>query len=90
MRIETDQPSTRLTGWWWRCLIASGEYAADLKRATDGATRSLKAQHKAAARNEIQKKKFWILVNIGDQASDLDGGSAVKRVKVPNPMYFTP
>jgi predicted secreted acid phosphatase len=46
--------------------------------------------YKAAARKDIQKKKFKILVNIGDQASDLDGGSAVKRVKVPNPMYFTP
>jgi predicted secreted acid phosphatase len=46
--------------------------------------------YKAAERKEVQKKKFKILVNIGDQASDLDGGYAVKRVKVPNPMYFTP
>ncbi len=46
--------------------------------------------YKAAARKAIQKKKFKILVNIGDQDSDLDGGYAVKRYKVPNPMYFTP
>jgi hypothetical protein len=42
-----------------------------------------------------QKKKVAlvvskILVDIGDQKSDLSGGSAVKRFKVPNPMYFTP
>jgi predicted secreted acid phosphatase len=46
--------------------------------------------YKAAARKAIQKKGFKILVNIGDQQSDLDGGSAAKRFKVPNPMYFTP
>jgi len=46
--------------------------------------------YKAAARKAIQKKGFKILVNIGDQKSDLDGGYSVKRFKVPNPMYFTP
>jgi predicted secreted acid phosphatase len=45
---------------------------------------------KAAERKKIQKKGFKILVNIGDQKSDLDGGSSVKKSKVPNPMYFTP
>jgi hypothetical protein len=29
-------------------------------------------------------------VNIGDQQSDLSGGAAVKRFKLPNPMYRTP
>jgi predicted secreted acid phosphatase len=48
------------------------------------------APYKAAARKAIQKRGFKILVNIGDQQSDLSGGSAVKRFKVPNPMYTNP
>ena len=48
------------------------------------------AGYKAAARKAIQKRGYKILVNIGDQGSDLSGGSSVKRFKVPNPMYFTP
>jgi predicted secreted acid phosphatase len=48
------------------------------------------AGYKAAARKAIQKRGYKILINIGDQKSDLSGGSAVKRFKVPNPMYFTP
>lgn len=48
------------------------------------------APYKAAERKAIQKRGFKILVNIGDQKSDLSGGSAVKRFKVPNPMYTTP
>jgi predicted secreted acid phosphatase len=48
------------------------------------------APYKAAARKAIQKRGYKILVNIGDQKSDLSGGASVKRFKVPNPMYFTP
>ena len=46
--------------------------------------------YKAKARKAIQKKGYKILVNIGDQQSDLAGGASVKTFKVPNPMYFTP
>ena len=33
---------------------------------------------------------FTILVNVGDQDSDLAGGHARKAFKLPNPMYFIP
>jgi predicted secreted acid phosphatase len=46
--------------------------------------------YKSGARKSIQKAGYKILVNIGDQQSDLKGGFSVKRFKVPNPMYFTP
>jgi predicted secreted acid phosphatase len=45
--------------------------------------------YKRAARRAIQRRGYRILINIGDQESDLDGGFAVKRYKVPNPMYLT-
>ena len=46
--------------------------------------------YKTAERRAIQRRGYRILVNIGDQDSDLDGGFAAKRYKLPNPMYFTP
>jgi predicted secreted acid phosphatase len=45
---------------------------------------------KTAERKKIAKKGYTILVNIGDQRSDLDGNPSGKKFKVPNPMYFTP
>jgi predicted secreted acid phosphatase len=46
--------------------------------------------YKSGTRKAIEKKGYKILVNIGDQKSDLSGGFSVKRFKVPNPMYKTP
>ena len=46
---------------------------------------------KTEARRKLQRKrKLKILVNIGDQRSDIDGAASGTRIKVPNPMYFTP
>jgi len=46
--------------------------------------------YKAGERARIERSGWRILVNIGDQQSDLDGGHARRTYKVPNPMYFTP
>jgi predicted secreted acid phosphatase len=46
--------------------------------------------YKAGARRDITRKGYRILVNIGDQRSDLKGGYALRKYKLPNPMYFTP
>ena len=47
---------------------------------------------KAAARKRIEAKlHLRILVNGGDQLSDLDNGAfAVKAVRMPNPFHFVP
>jgi acid phosphatase len=47
-------------------------------------------EYKTQVRQDIDADGFTTLVNIGDQKSDLAGGWAVKRFKLPNPMYFTP
>ena len=47
-------------------------------------------EFKSGERKRIQDQGFRILVNLGDQESDLDGGHAKKAFKVPNPMYFIP
>lgn len=45
--------------------------------------------YKSGARKAIVKKGATILVNIGDQKSDLAGGAARKTVLLPNPVYVT-
>jgi predicted secreted acid phosphatase len=42
---------------------------------------------KARTRRAIRRRGYRILVNVGDQRSDLDGGHALRRIKLPNPMY---
>jgi predicted secreted acid phosphatase len=38
----------------------------------------------------VQRRGYRILANVGDQYSDLDGGWAERRFKLPNPMYVIP
>ncbi|HEY9868672.1 MAG TPA: HAD family acid phosphatase [Candidatus Obscuribacterales bacterium] len=45
-------------------------------------------QVKVPHREAIEKMGFTIVVNIGDQWSDLSGGHAENCVKLPNKMYF--
>jgi predicted secreted acid phosphatase len=42
---------------------------------------------KARTRRAIQRRGYRIVVNLGDQRSDLDGGRALRSFKLPNPMY---
>lgn len=57
--------------------------------------RSLTKSHstvmiKTALRKEITAQGYDIILNIGDQHSDLLGGYADKTIKLPNPFYFVP
>ncbi|HEX3824276.1 MAG TPA: HAD family acid phosphatase [Mycobacteriales bacterium] len=47
-------------------------------------------QYKSLTRQHIQSLGFRIVANFGDQFSDLRGGFAAHRFKLPNPMYFLP
>ena len=46
------------------------------------------AIYKAQTREQIEKQGYDIVLNIGDQQSDLIGGHADKSFKLPNPYYF--
>jgi predicted secreted acid phosphatase len=48
------------------------------------------ADYKAPQRGKIEAQGFKIIVNIGDQLSDLAGGFAERTFKVPNPFYLVP
>jgi hypothetical protein len=45
---------------------------------------------KTGARQGITEAGYRILINVGDQDSDLAGGFAERTYKVPNPMYIIP
>lgn len=48
------------------------------------------APYKIAARKTIESQGYTIVLNIGDQKSDLKGKHAEKTFKLPNPYYFIP
>ena len=52
--------------------------------------RSQRAGWKARTRRSIERSGYRIVVNVGDQWSDLRGGYALKAFKLPNPMYTIP
>lgn len=45
---------------------------------------------KSGERRRIERAGYDILVNVGDQDSDLAGGYANRTFKLPNPMYLIP
>lgn len=49
------------------------------------------AIYKTAMRKQLTDQQgYHIILNIGDQESDLAGGYADKTIKLPNPYYFIP
>lgn len=46
--------------------------------------------YKSAVRARIASQGYTIIANVGDQESDLAGGSSEKTFKLPNPFYFLP
>jgi acid phosphatase len=48
------------------------------------------ADFKAGERKKIADRGFTILLTMGDQQSDLNGGYAERTFKLPNPVYFIP
>ncbi len=47
-------------------------------------------EYKAGTRKHIEKLGYDIVLNVGDQWSDLQGGYADRTLKLPNPTYFLP
>jgi predicted secreted acid phosphatase len=57
----------------------------------DGKNRNTSAYvYKTALRKQLTNQGYTIILNIGDQMSDLRGGYADKGFKLPNPYYFIP
>jgi len=65
----------------------AGRYKLILRPVGDLSAPSV-VPYKSGERRRIVRAGYDILVNIGDQYSDLKGGFADHRIKLPNPMYF--
>jgi acid phosphatase len=48
------------------------------------------AGYKSGERGKIAALGYTIIVNVGDQRSDLEGGYAERAYKLPNPFYYLP
>lgn len=48
------------------------------------------AQFKTPIRQRLAAEGYTIILTMGDQQSDLDGGYAERTFKLPNPVYFLP
>jgi predicted secreted acid phosphatase len=55
----------------------------------NGRRRGSNEAYKARSRRAIERRGYRILVNAGDQRSDLSAGPGLRQVKLPNPMYLT-
>lgn len=85
----TGRPE-RLRAATERNLRAAGyEWTGVLLRPDDLVTKSA-AEFKAPERRKLVEQGYTIIVNIGDQMSDLDGGYAERTYKLPNPFYVVP
>jgi predicted secreted acid phosphatase len=72
-------------------LRAAGFRGWSLKMRPDEQRARWRDGWKARVRRAIvQRHGYRILANVGDQYSDLDGGWAERRFKLPNPMYVIP
>lgn len=56
----------------------------------EGAAFEHAADFKAGERAKLEEQGYVILLSMGDQQSDLDGGHAERTFKLPNPVYFLP
>jgi acid phosphatase len=77
---EATERNLREAGYQWTRLIIFPE-GAHFDSAVD---------FKAPERRKIQEQGYSIILNLGDQESDLKGGYAERTYKLPNPVYNLP
>jgi acid phosphatase len=78
--LEATERNLREQGYAWDGVILLPE----------GARFASAADFKAPERRKLVEQGYTILFTIGDQESDLRGGSAERTFKLPNPIYYLP
>ena len=77
---EATERNLREQGFDWTAVIFKPDNA-DFASVVD---------FKAPERRKITEQGYTIILNLGDQESDLTGGYAERTFKLPNPVYFVP
>jgi predicted secreted acid phosphatase len=86
-RTEAQRAATAANLW---AAGYKGFTDSDLiMKPTDSHPKSL-ATFKTAARRAIANAGYVIVLNVGDQYSDLSGDYAQEPIKLPNPFYYVP
>jgi len=85
----TGRPE-RLRAATERNLQAAGYEWTGVLLKPDAMRTTSAVEQKAAERKKLVEQGYTIVVNMGDQMSDLDGGFAERTYKLPNPFYFVP
>ncbi len=80
-RADTERNLKRLGYENWTELILKPDDFPSAESAAD---------FKAPQRAKLEKDGYRIILNIGDQYSDLSGGYADRMFKYPNPFYYIP
>jgi predicted secreted acid phosphatase len=75
---EATERNLREQGYEWNSVLLEPE----------GAHFSSAVDFKEAERRKLSEQGYAILINLGDQESDLKGGYAERTFKLPNPVYF--
>ncbi|HEY7202973.1 MAG TPA: HAD family acid phosphatase [Methylomirabilota bacterium] len=77
---EATERNLQAAGYEWTGVLLKPD-ALNVRSAVD---------FKAPERKKLMDQGYTIVVNVGDQMSDLDGGFAQRTYKLPNPFYFVP
>ena len=77
---EATERNLRDQGYEWTGVILQPE-GAQFKSAAD---------FKAPERRKLTEQGYTVILNLGDQQSDLTGGYAERTFKLPNPVYYLP
>ena len=56
----------------------------------EGAQFASAVDFKAPERRKLTEQGYTVILNLGDQQSDLTGGYAERTFKLPNPVYYLP
>src|SRR5262245_36482790 len=77
---EATERNLKDQGYEWTGVILQPE-GAQFKSAVD---------FKAPERRKLTEQGYTVILNLGDQQSDLTGGYAERTFKLPNPVYCLP
>jgi acid phosphatase len=77
---EATERNLKDQGYEWTGIILQPE----------GARFASAVEFKAPERRKLAEQGYTIVLSLGDQQSDLNGGYAERTFKLPNPVYYLP
>ena len=87
----TGRDESQMTVTAWNLMTVGYDHWSGLALRGSHPKEQSVAEFKSAERKKIVDAGYHIILNVGDQLSDLNGSSQAERsVKLPNPFYYIP